>query len=177
MIKGERVLLRPVTREDIPIQHEFYQNIEMFTLNAGLPHVYPIESAEEWYELCTKRDENANFLAIELNGKYIGFCSLKHNKHFPGCYYYGLTIGNPKNWGKGYGSEVTKLMNDFAFQYLGARRVGLGTNSKNERAIKCFLSCGFKEEGRQRQIQWINGSYADYVNMGILRKEWEGSNK
>ena len=54
MIQGERILLRPVKREDIPVQHEFYQNIEMFTLNAGLPQAYPIESAEEWYKLCTK---------------------------------------------------------------------------------------------------------------------------
>jgi RimJ/RimL family protein N-acetyltransferase len=48
---------------------------------------------------------------------------------------------------------------------------------KNERAIKCFLSSGFIEEGRQREIQWINGSCADYVNKGILRKEWEVSKK
>ena len=177
MIKGERVLLRPVVREDIPKQHKFYQNIELFTLNAGLPQGYPIESAEEWYEVCVKKDPNTNFLAIEVDGEYIGFCSLKHNNYYLGCYYYGLTIGNPSMWGKGYGSEVTGLMVDFAFQYLGARRVGLGTNSKNERAIKCFLSCGFKEEGRQREMKWINGSYADYVSMGILRMEWEESKK
>lgn len=173
MIKGERVTLRPVTREDVPIQHGFYQNIEIFTLNAGLPHVNSMEATEEWYELCTKRDENQNFFAIEVEGSYIGYCSLKHLTSYPGCYIYGLTIGNPEKWGQGYGSEVTRLVVDFAFQYLGAHRIGLLTNSKNERAIKCFLSCGFVEEGRQRQYRWINGSFADLVDMGILREEWE----
>jgi RimJ/RimL family protein N-acetyltransferase len=173
MIRGERVLLRPVTREDIPIQHEFFQNIELTTLSAGLPHVNPMEATEEWYELCTKRDENLNFFAIEVEGSYIGYCSLKNLTSYPGCYTYGLAIGNPEKWGQGYGSEVTRLVVDFAFQYLGARRIALLTNSKNERAIKCFLSCGFVEEGRQRQYRWINGSFADLVDMGILREEWE----
>ena len=135
MIKGERVLLRPVAREDVPKQHEFFQNMEVFTLKGGFPHVNPMEATEEWYELCTKRDENLNFFAIEVEGKYIGYCSLKHLTSYLGCYIYGLTIGNPENWGQGYGSEVTRLVVDFAFQYLGARRIGLLTNSRNERAI------------------------------------------
>ena len=172
MIKGKRVLLRPVKKEDMPVQDEFYQNIEIFTLNASLPRVFSIQSTEEWFETCTKRNENAQFLAIETDGQYIGFCSLKNSKIDTNNYWYGIVIGNSNYWEKGFGTEVTKLMIDFAFQYLGARRIGLGTNSKNPRAIKCFESCGFIEEGRIRQQYWINGSYADSVQMGILRKEW-----
>lgn len=177
MIRGERVLLRPVVKEDVPIQHQFYQNIELFTLNASIPHVTTLEAMDEWYEISTKRDENNQFLAIEVDGEYIGVCSIKNSKSWPGNYWYGIAIGNPEYWGKGYGSEVTQLMKDYAFHYLGARRIGLGTNSKNPRAIRCFESCGFVEEGRIRQHYWIDGGYADYVYMGILREEWESSSK
>jgi len=173
MIKGARVLLRPITRKDVPVQHGFHQNFEYFYLNASLPHVSTIESMDEWYEIATKGDENNQFLAIEVEAKYIGYCSLKNAKTWPGAYWYGIGIGDPEYWGKGYGSEVTKLMIDFAFHYLGARRIGLGTNSKNPRAIKCFKSCGFIEEGRIRKQYWIDGSFADSVYMGILREEWE----
>ncbi len=173
MIKGTRVLLRPITKEDLPIQHKYYQNIEHWTLNAGLPQVTTVETMSEWYNLVTKRDSNKQFLGIEVDGKYIGHCSLTSSDLEPGNYTYGVSIGDPSYWSKGYGTEVTRLMVDHSFHYLGARRVGLRTNSKNPRAIKCFGSCGFVEEGRIRKLYWIDGSFADLVFMGILREEWE----
>jgi len=173
MIKGIRVLLRPITKEDLPIQHKYYQNIEHWTLNAGLPQVTTIEAMDEWYKLVTKRDENKQILGIEVDGNYIGHCSISSSTQSTGSSIYGIAIGDPSYWSKGYGTEVTKLMVDFAFHSLGARRVGLRTNSKNPRAIKCFSSCGFIEEGRIRKAFWVDGSYADLVLMGILREEWE----
>jgi len=173
MIKGTRVLLRPITKEDLALQHKYYQNIEHWTLNAGLPQVTTIEAMDEWYKLVTKRDENKQFLGIEVDGNYIGHCSISTSAKSSGDYIYGIAIGDPSYWSKGYGTEVTKLLVDYAFHYLGARRVGLRTNSKNSRAIKCFGSCGFIEEGRIRKSFWIDGSYTDLVLMGILREEWE----
>jgi len=173
MIKGTRVFLRPITKEDLPIQHKYYQNIEHWTLNAGLPQVTTIEAMNEWFSLVSKRDENRQFLGIEADGIYIGHCSINTSAQTPGDYVYGVSIGDPSYWSKGYGTEVTKLMIDYSFHYLGARRIGLRTNSKNLRAIKCFGNCGFIEEGRIRKHYWLDGSYADLVFMGILREEWE----
>jgi RimJ/RimL family protein N-acetyltransferase len=176
MIKGKRVLLRPVKKEDIPIQHKFHQNYKLAVLSASQPHVTPIESTEEWYQFCIKKSKE-QILAIEIDGAYVGHCSIRDSESYPGNYWYGIEIGDPEQWGKGYGSEVTNLVVDFAFHYLGARRIGLGTNSANERAINCFKSGGFVEEGRIRKHFWVDGNYADYVYMGILREEWENSNK
>jgi len=177
MIKGNRVLLRPMEKEDVSIQHKFNQDIEVSVLNATFPHVSPIERAQEMYENFTKKDEESDFFAMEVNGKYIGFCSLRHSKNYPGSYHLGIIIGDREQWGKGYGREVVNLLVNHCFQYFGARRIGLITNSKNERAISCFAACGFIEEGRVRKIRWIDGDYADMVEMGMLREEWEESRK
>ena len=173
MFKSKRVLLRPMRKEDIARQHEFYQDIDIHLLNAGLPHVFPLERTEEIYELCTKKNKYADFFAIEAEGKYIGTCSLKHSEVSPGAHWLGISIGDRDYWGKGYGQEVVNLLLHFGFHYLGGRRIGLGTNARNERAIKCFKSCGFVEEGCIRQSYWIDGSYVDSIRMGILREEWE----
>ena len=61
-------------------------------------------------------------------------------------------IGDRAYWGRGYGREVVKLLLDYGFRYLGARRIVLTTHAKNERAIRCFGACGFVEEGRPRQV-------------------------
>ena len=65
-----------------------------------------------------------------------------------------------------------RLLLHFGFHYLGARRIALTTHARNERAIRCYLACGFVEEGRPRQVLWIEGEYVDLVEMSILRNEW-----
>lgn len=38
---------------------------------------------------------------------------------------------------------------------------------------KCYLKCGFKEEGRMRQKLFKNGRYNDVIKMAILKEEYE----
>ena len=85
----------------------------------------------------------------------------------------GIMIGDRAYWNKGYGREVVRLLLDYAFHYLGARRIALTTHASNERAIRCYTACGFVEEGRPRKAVWIEGEYIDLVNMSILRDEWQ----
>jgi len=173
MLQGTRVLLRPMTQEDVPIQHSYFQDFTIQVLNGGLPHVSPIERSQELLEGFSKKDSGFDGFAIDVDGDYIGFCSLRHVKDYPGYYHLGVVIGNRNYWEKGYGSEVVNLLLHHGFHYLGARKIGLITNAKNPRAIKCFLSCGFVEEGRCRKVKWINGEYTDIVEMGMLKEEWE----
>jgi RimJ/RimL family protein N-acetyltransferase len=36
-----------------------------------------------------------------------------------------------------------------------------------------YRKVGFVEEGRQRQLAWVQGTYEDVLVMAILRDEWE----
>ena len=47
--------------------------------------------------------------------------------------------------------------------------------SFNERALKCYKKCGFKEVGRIRQSKYINGRYYDSIVMDILKEEFTQS--
>jgi len=173
MLKGERVLLRPMRREDIPTQHEFNQDVGLHSLDSDPPHVSPVESAETFYVSRTKRDPNMAPLAIEADGKYIGYCTLMHLQNPHGNLELGIMIGDHEFWGRGYGREVVQLLLEYGFHHLGARRIALTTHARNERAIRCFRACGFVEEGRPRKVLWIEGAYTDLVNMSILRDEWQ----
>lgn len=172
MLKGNRVILRPMKEADVVRQHEFNQDVELFGLDCDWPHVSPIEHAQAFYEERIKPNNTIAPFAIEADGQYIGFCSLMNlqnrNKNFE----LGIMIGDREYWGKGYGQEVTKILLNYGFQYLGARRIALTTHAKNERAIGCYKACGFVEEGRPRKVLWIEGEYVDLVNMSILREEW-----
>lgn len=44
---------------------------------------------------------------------------------------------------------------------------------KNSKLI--HVCSGFVEEGRKREVNWIDGHWEDNIAMGILFEEWEAS--
>jgi len=84
---------------------------------------------------------------------------------------FGIMIGNKKYWGKGTGTEATKLILDYAFQKLDLDEVELGVISENIRARKTFEKAGFKEVRVEREAMNHNGKLYDKVVMAIKKGE------
>jgi len=175
MFKGDRITLRAMKREDIARRYAFSQDAELAGLDSDFPMPIPVERVEALFESESKEkfDDNAAWFAIEADGKYIGDCALTGLKDRYGNVELGILIGDRDYWNRGYGREAIGLLLDYAFHYLGMRRVKLTTHAKNLRAIRCYQACGFVEEGRPRQVLWIEGEWTDLVDMSILRDEWK----
>jgi RimJ/RimL family protein N-acetyltransferase len=85
---------------------------------------------------------------------------------------WGIYVGRPEEWGKGYGREVAGAMLKYGFDTLNLHRVYLRVNADNPRGIKAYEAAGFRHEGVQRAHHFVEGTYVDVVSMGILREEW-----
>ncbi len=85
---------------------------------------------------------------------------------------FGILIGERDCWGKGYGTEVTRLVLDYGFAALGLHNVWLWTASPNERAIRAYARAGFKEIGRRREAGRLGGEVCDLVLMDCLATEF-----
>ena len=84
----------------------------------------------------------------------------------------GLGIGEREIWGKGYGTDVMKVILRYAFTEVNLRRVTLNVFEYNPRAIRAYEKTGFRHEGRMRQVLNREGKRWDLLFMGILRDEW-----
>jgi len=73
--------------------------------------------------------------------------------------------------GRGYGTEATTVVLDFAFGRLGLHRVFLDVYSFNPRALRSYEKAGFVTEGRQRHTLNWDGEWADSILMGILSSD------
>ena len=85
---------------------------------------------------------------------------------------YGISIGEKDCWGKGYGTETTILMLDYAFTVLGLHSVHLCTFAYNERAIRAYTRAGFRVMGRQREAARVGDQVYDVVFMDCLATEF-----
>ncbi|MCU0483996.1 MAG: GNAT family N-acetyltransferase [Chloroflexi bacterium] len=113
-------------------------------------------------------------MAIHLRDteRLIGSCALSQLDGDNGSALFHITIGEQDCWGRGYGTEATRLMVDHAFGTLGLHRVGLSVFAFNERAIRAYRRVGFVEEGRAREAIWRDGAFWDEIQMSILEHEW-----
>jgi RimJ/RimL family protein N-acetyltransferase len=69
--------------------------------------------------------------------------------------------------GRGMGREVTRLVVAWAFDVLGLHRLQLEVAASNRRAIRCYLACGFRNEGVRREAQLYPHGWKDFVLMGL----------
>ena len=84
----------------------------------------------------------------------------------------GLGIGEREFWGKGYGTDVMRVILRYAFTEVNLNRVTLNVFEYNPRAIRSYEKAGFSLEGRERKILNKEGMRWDMLFMGILREEW-----
>ena len=85
---------------------------------------------------------------------------------------FGIAIHNPENFGKGFGTDATKVMLWFGFHILGLNTIVLETLEKNKRAQRAYEKAGFKRIGIFRQASYMAGTFNDHVIMDITREDF-----
>jgi diamine N-acetyltransferase len=88
---------------------------------------------------------------------------------------FNIVIGEKNCHGKGFGTEVTKLVLDYAFQILGIHNVFLRVYEFNQKAIRAYEKAGFAVCGRRRQAQFMGGRLWDIIFMEALATEFTES--
>jgi RimJ/RimL family protein N-acetyltransferase len=134
-----------------------------------------LEGESDWYEKTAKGDEkNVHFTVYERATKRpIGNAGLHGIDHKNRVAVFGIVIGEKECWGKGYGTETTRLVLDYAFTCLGLHAVRLNVYAYNERGIRAYKRAGFKEAGRLREARRLGGQAWDDVLMDCLATEFE----
>lgn len=174
MLRGERVTLRSFERDDVKRQHALMANVELVLPAYASWEPRTLAGAEKGFDKREPHAERADF-AIEIDGTMVGFINVHpwSVSRRSGTVSFGMAILHPDYVGKGYGREALGLFLDWAFRIQNYRRVWLITWADNERAIRCYRACGFVEEGREHEAEYVDGNYVDIVSMGLLRDEWE----
>lgn len=173
-IVGERIYLSPRNVEDVGIFTEWMNDFYITDYTGRSYQTVTLQSEKEYLE---KEHNNKNtFAIIDLQtDEMIGNVGLHEINNINRTATLGIFIGNKNYWSKGYGAEAIQLILDFGFNYLNLNNIDLALMEFNQRALKCYEKCGFKEIGRKRKCNYINGKYYDSILMDILAEEFKES--
>lgn len=172
-IVGDTVALGPRRRDLIPL-HQRWINDFVAACNIGPFGPVTVERETAYYERIATSDTMISFVIYECAGwRPIGTTDLFHVNERNGRADFGIFIGEAEARGKGYGTEATRLMLDYAFVALGLRNVALTVAEWNIAGQRAYVRAGFREYGRRRQCWLMGGRWWDEVHMDALATEFE----
>ncbi|MCU0860800.1 MAG: GNAT family N-acetyltransferase [Methanomassiliicoccales archaeon] len=178
MLKGERVGLRPLETEDAILLFKWF-NDQRVLEDLGAEHIYFCVSLEEEKAFVEKMllDRHSRFFIVTRleGGKPLGLIGLANmDPRNAGCEL-RLVLGEVEEWGKGYGEEAVRILLRHAFDSLNMHRVWLRVADYNERALRLYRRCGFRDDGALRDDHFHKGGWCSARIMSLLESEWRSA--
>ena len=120
---------------------------------------HTLESTRDYVDSLSSLDSVEMLYGIFLraNKKHIGNIKLGPINTIHNHGIVGLLIGDPAEWGKGYGSRAIKLITDYSFNQLGLVSLNAGCYSENIGSYKSFLKAGWSRAGELKS-HWVDST-------------------
>ena len=171
LINGEKVSLRPISREDTPLIVAWRNKPSVYR-HFIFRQPFTPQLHENW--LKTKVD----------TGQVIQYIIMENPRRRPigSVYYrdvdpvnesaeYGIFIGEEDALGRGLGTETARLFTRFGLDVLKLHRISLRVLGGNDIARRSYEKAGFVTEGVFRDMVKLDGEYRDVTMMAIVNKE------
>ena len=177
-LRGEKIFLAPFTRKHLhsPEYLAWMNDLEITSNLVLSDYLFPVRfnQLEEYY-LKNVSAKNGAFFAVheKKSGRFIGTCKLSPFDPIVRSAEFGRVIGEKAARGKNYGTEIIRLLADYAFGTLNLNKLTAGTHSENAAALRTYQKMGFKVEARIREACYKDGKYLDVIRVGLLRREWK----
>jgi RimJ/RimL family protein N-acetyltransferase len=122
---------------------------------------------ERWHPQSDQR----SFYVVTHAGELIGRIRLYSIDWTKGEGEMGVFL-DKEHWGKQYGREALKLLEQYIFTETPINRIYLLTFKDNVRAQRSFIACGFRAVGVARRYLPSLGEYVEHVQMEITRQDF-----
>jgi RimJ/RimL family protein N-acetyltransferase len=170
MIAGEHVILRAFERDDAERCYRWMNDPNIVrTLKSRYPIAFQNEM--EWLDRAMHSNVNERHFAIERKDDrtHIGNASIHEIDWVSRTAAFGLFVGEPSAWNRGFGSDAIRTLVRFAFEEMNLRKLRINVFEYNDRAKHVLETQGFVQEGRLQREFYREGSYHDLLILSIFR--------
>lgn len=130
---------------------------------------FEADSAYRWLASRPGQDDRADYAVLRAeDGVFLGEAVLNELDEESARANFRIGLAGQEVYGRGYGTEATRLILDYAFDQVGLHRVELEVYAFNPRAQRSYEKSGFVREGVRRQALRWEGTWYDVIVMGIL---------
>jgi RimJ/RimL family protein N-acetyltransferase len=169
MIAGEHVILRAFEREDAERCYRWMNDPNIVrTLKSRYPIAFSNEV--EWLERAMNAHAGERHFAIERRDdrSHIGNASIHDIDWVSRTAWFGLFIGEPTAWNRGFGGDAIGTLVRFAFDEMNLFKLRINVFEYNERARHVLKGHGFVEEGMLARDFFREGAWHDIVILSVF---------
>jgi RimJ/RimL family protein N-acetyltransferase len=180
VLSGDLVTLRPVQAADAA--GLFAMDDESGRLT-GSPRKeddpdWTLHNLQKWYASRAKQDDRIDLSIIErATGEWAGEVVLNELDVRNESCGFRIALQGRRFYGRGLGTEATRLVTDYAFGTVGVHRIELQVYDFNPRARHVYERVGFVHEGTMRDALRWDGEWIDGHLMGMLASDWESQRR
>ncbi|MCA9897443.1 MAG: GNAT family N-acetyltransferase [Ardenticatenaceae bacterium] len=172
ILRGKKVVLRPITVADAEAMFASLADAESMRLT-GTQQTFTFEQVQQHCQRITQADDRADYaITRKEDGAYVGEVVLNEIDWENRSGSFRIALASQNQFGKGYGTEATRLIIDFGFRTLKLHRIELEVYDFNPRAQHVYEKVGFVREGLRRDVLLWNGRYQSAIIMSILEEDW-----
>lgn len=171
-VSGQRVALGPLRRDLLPRYQRWINDLTAARNLGVIPRPVTQEAEVAWYDRMAAGNDIVFTIYERATWRPIGNTGLHEIDYRHRTAEFGIVIGEEDARGKGYGTETTRLMLDYAFTALGLHNVMLQVYAYNRAAHRAYQKAGFREFGRRREAVWMGGRLWDVIYMECLATEF-----
>jgi len=147
-IRGERVVLRPIVAADADAMWETVHDAEGNDLTATTAS-FTREQIEAWCASRASQDDRLDLAVVDAaTGEYAGEVVLNEPDPESDAANFRIALRGPAHYGRGLGTEATRLVVDHGLRTIGLSRITLTVLARNRRARRVYEKVGFREVGR-----------------------------
>jgi RimJ/RimL family protein N-acetyltransferase len=177
MISSGRVFLRPFEPSDAETYRRWRADAEPM-VPAGWRELAPLSLAQVERRIARLTEEQGKdaytfVICVAEDARPIGEVALTGIDRVNGSAEVGIFIGEPAEWGKGYGTDAVRAIVAFGFADQRLERIWLEVGTDNPRAIRSYEKAGFTREATLRHDRWEGDRFTDGHIMSILHDEWQ----
>jgi len=174
MFEIGRIRFRALTRDDLSFLEKWENTFRVTLYSRGQPLVFKnTQDIKEEFEEYMENDDKQQFiLEKKKDDKKIGIATYKDRSNTVKNAHIGTYIGEPEEWDKGIGREISLGLCEMLFFHKNYDRLSARSASFNRRAQTVLEDVGFQETGRARKSGYVFGKRIDWVMYDLLREEY-----
>ncbi|UVJ45421.1 GNAT family N-acetyltransferase [Pseudomonas sp. LS1212] len=172
-IRGNRVLLRALELDDLPLLHRWSNDEALWSLLGGWHFPTSLDAQRDW--LLRLKDDRLNqrFGIETVDHGLIGTANLVSIDWKNGTAEHGMMIGESDLRGQGYGVDTIATVMRYAFDELGLSRLDTTIIEYNEASLATYTrKCPWRVEGVQRKWYYRNGRRWDRYLVGVTCEDY-----
>ena len=154
MIRGELVNLRAVDLDDVRVVYRWLNSPVVMDgwgdAGATISQSGAMRKIVRWLDDEEALGRPVAFVIELLDGTEIGLILASPTDREQRVFQLSLLIGDPDEWGKGFGRDALDALLDTAFDEWNVRRIWLEVEAGNDRAERLYRSAGFELEATLR---------------------------